>query len=79
MKKSVIDQLCEAINKANKNCTYPQRGHLRYADIKGDGRRYRTVYVICNDEGGVCPAHNGATPKQTAANLRSILNALTGA
>ena len=79
MKKGVIDRLCEDINKANQNCTYPQRGHIRYANIKGDGRNYRTVYVICNDQGGVRAVHNGATTRHTANNLRSILAALQGA
>lgn len=76
MKKGVIDQLCEAINVANKNCTYPQVGYFRYANIKGDGRNYRTVYVIVNQQGGVRAAHNGSNPRQTAANLRRILAAL---
>ncbi len=78
MRKGVIDRLCDSINKANGNCVYPQRGYLYYANIAGDGRNYRTVYVITNDDGGVTACHNGGTPRETANNLRSILAALEG-
>jgi hypothetical protein len=76
MKKTVIDKLIDEINKANKDCAYPQIGHMRYANITGDGRNYRTVYVITNEQGGVTACHNGRTDRETAANLRSILAAL---
>lgn len=79
MRKGVIDQLCAQINAANRNCTYPQRGYFMYANITGDGRNYRTVYVITNDQGGVTACHNGRTPRETAANLRGILAGLKGA
>lgn len=73
MRKTVIDKLLDEINKANGDCVYPQLGHLRYANITGDGRNYRTVYCIVNEGGGVRAVHNGRTDKETAANLRSIL------
>lgn len=72
MRKTTIDRLCDEINALNGNCEYPQMGHMRYANITGDGRNYRTVYVIINAGGGVCAVHNGATPKETAAKLRAI-------
>jgi hypothetical protein len=49
------------------------RGYIYFADIKGDGRNKRRVYVITNDGGGVTACHNGATYRQTAANLREVL------
>jgi hypothetical protein len=72
---STIDALCKAIND-KQNIVYPNRGYFRFADIKGDGRNIRKVYVITNDNGGVTACYNGATYRQTAANLRSILSAL---
>lgn len=76
MRKTVIDTLCDEVNKANGDCQYPQIGHLRYSNITGDGRNYRTVYAIVNQGGGVRAVHNGRTDRETAANLRSILAAL---
>ena len=79
MRKGVIDKLCDEINALNGNCTYPNRGYFRYANIKGDGRNWRTVYVITGEQGGVTACHNGRTPRNTAQNLRSIRDALKGA
>lgn len=76
MRKTVIDQLCSDINEANGHCTYPQRGFFSYANITGDGRTHRTVYVITNDLGGVTAVHNGKNPRETAKNLRAILEAV---
>jgi len=72
MRKTTIDKLCQALNDANR-LTYPMRGYVYFADIKGDGRNKRRVYVITNDGGGVTACHNGATYRQTAANLREVL------
>lgn len=72
MRKCKIDNLCDEINRLNGNATYPQMGHLRYANIAGDGRNYRTVYAITNANGGVTAVHNGATSKATIKKLESI-------
>lgn len=72
MKKCTIDKLCEAINKARR-VTYPQRGYLMFADIRGEGLRRRRVYVVINDGGGVTAVHNGASYQKTAENLREVL------
>lgn len=41
-------------------------GHLRWADIKGDGRNICSVWVIVNENGGVSRSHlNGATMRKT--------------
>ena len=72
MRKCKIDNLCDEINKLNGNAVYPQMGHLRYANIAGDGRNYRTVYTIVNANGGVSAVHNGATVKVTIKKLESI-------
>jgi hypothetical protein len=72
MKKTTIDKLCEELNKARR-VQYPQRGYTYFADIKGDGRNIRRVYVITGDAGGVTTCHNGATYRQTAKNLREVL------
>jgi hypothetical protein len=72
MKKGTIDKLCEAINQARR-VTYPQRGYLYFANIKGDGiSRRRRVYMITSDGGGVTAMHNGSY-RQTAKNLREVL------
>jgi hypothetical protein len=67
-----IEALCKAIND-KQGIVYPNRGYFRFADIKGDGRNIRKVYVITGDNGALTAYHNGATYRQTAANLRSIL------
>jgi hypothetical protein len=71
MKNGVIDKLCKEINKA-RGVVYPQVGHLRFSDIRGDGRYRRRVYIIINDGGGVAAVHNGSY-RQTAKNLREVL------
>lgn len=74
MKKCKIDKMLAEINRLNGDCQYPQVGHLRYANITGDGRNYRTVYVIANHNGGVTAVHNGKTPHQTVQKLQGILD-----
>lgn len=74
MNKCKVDRMVEEINKLNGDCQYPQVGYLRYANIAGDGRNHRTVYVIVNELGGVAAAHNGRNPKETIKKLQSILD-----
>lgn len=75
MRKSKIDIAVDELN-ARKGLTYPMIGHLRYANITGDGRSYRTLYVIINDGGGVSySSYNARTPRKTLANLRAALDA----
>lgn len=75
MRKTTIDKLCDRINELG-GATYPMCGYLYYANIKGDGRRHRTVYCIINENGGVAAAYNGPTPRHTAARLRELITAL---
>jgi hypothetical protein len=77
MRKTTIDKLCEAINNT-QGIVYPNKGYFRFSDIKGDGQGKRKVYVITGDHGGVTACHNGATYRQTAANLKSILEHIKG-
>jgi hypothetical protein len=72
MRKGKIDKLLEEINLLNDNCKYPSMGYMYYANIAGDGRNYRTVYVITNSNGGVTAVHNGKNPKETVKNLEAI-------
>lgn len=71
MAKTVIQTLCDEINKARR-VVYPQRGYLMFADIKGDGRNRKRVYMIMKEGGGVTAMHNGSY-RQTAKNLREVL------
>ena len=73
MRTTIIDTLCQAINKAN-GVTYPNTGYLMFSDIRGDGRNKRSVYRVSNKDGGVMSVHNGKTYKQTADNLRVKLS-----
>lgn len=75
MKKGIIDQLCAHINAA-RGLKYPEKGYMQYSNIAGDGRSHRTVYVVTGDSGGLTACHNGATPNETARNLRFILSNL---
>lgn len=69
MRQTTIDKLCKTLNEANR-VAYPMRGYVYFADIKGDGRKRRRVYMVTSDGGGVTAIFNGATYRQTAANLR---------
>ena len=73
MTKSTIDKLCEALNAARR-VKYPMPGYTFFADVKGDGRRKRLVYIVTNKNGGVTACYNGATYRETAANLRESLS-----
>lgn len=73
MRKSKIDLAVDALN-ASRGLKYPMVGHMRYANITGDGRNYRSLYVIINDDGGVTYSSlNGASRVKTLANLRNAL------
>jgi len=72
---STIVKLCHAINTA-RGLEYPAVGYLYFADVKGDGRNIRRVWVVTNANGGVTAVHNGKTYRETAANLRQILNTI---
>lgn len=72
MRKTTIDKLCEAVNALN-SLSYPMKGYMYFADIRGDGRNIRRVYAITNDGGGVTACHNGFTYRHTAKNLRELL------
>lgn len=73
MRKCKIDIAVDEYN-ARRGLTYPMIGHMRYANIVGDGRNYRTLYVIINDGGGVSYSEfNAATPKKTLEKLRAAL------
>ena len=72
MRKTTIDNLCETVNTRN-SVSYPMKGYTYFADIRGDGRNIRRVYVITNDKGGVTACHNGKTYRHTAKNLRELL------
>lgn len=77
MRKTQIDLAVDALN-AKRGLTYPMIGHLRYANIVGDGRRYRSLYVIINDQGGVSySGYNDRTPKKTLGRLRAALENIT--
>jgi hypothetical protein len=72
MRKTTIDKLCDALNQAHR-LTYPMRGYVYFADIRGDGSGKRRVYIVSNDFGGLTACYNGATYRQTAAKLRESL------
>ena len=72
---STIVKLCHAINTA-RGLEYPAVGYLYFGDVKGDGRNSRRVWVVTNTSGAVTAVHNGNTYRETAANLRQILNTI---
>jgi hypothetical protein len=75
MRKCKIDIAVDQLN-AKRGLKYPMIGHLRYANIVGDGRRYRTLYVIINDNGGVSYSYfNARNPRAVLAKLRGALDA----
>jgi hypothetical protein len=72
---STIVKLCHAINIA-RGLEYPAVGYLYFGDVKGDGRNSRRVWAVTNTNGAVTAVHNGKTYRETAANLRQILNTI---
>jgi len=72
---STIVKLCHAINTA-RGLEYPAVGYLYFADVNGDGRNIRRVWAVINRDGGIVATHNGKTYRETAANLRQILNTI---
>ena len=72
---STIVKLCHAINAA-RGLEYPAVGYLYFGDVKGDGRNIRRVWVVTSTRGSVTAVHNGKTYRETAANLRQILNTI---
>lgn len=76
MRKTKIDSAVDALN-AQRGLKYPMVGHLRYANIVGDGRSYRSLYVIINDQGGVgYSEYNDRTTHRTLGKLRAALGDL---
>lgn len=87
MMKRIHKEIDGAIQRLNfaRRLTYPMIGHLRFADIKGDGVYRPRVYAIINAGGGVCYSElNGADYSATLANilkateLANILKATEG-
>jgi hypothetical protein len=72
---STIVKLCHAINTA-RGLEYPAVGYLYFGDVKGDGHSRRRVWQVINRDGGIVATHNGKTYRETAANLRQILNTI---
>jgi hypothetical protein len=72
---STIVKLCHAINTA-RELEYPAVGYLYFGDVKGDGRNIRRVWVVTSTSGSVTAVHNGKTYRETAANLRQILDSI---
>jgi hypothetical protein len=72
---STIVKLCHSINTA-RGLEYPAVGYLYFADVKGDGRNIRRVWVVTSTSGSVTAVHNGKHYRETAANLRQILNTI---
>ena len=73
MRKAKIDIAVDALN-TQRGLTYPMVGHMRYANLWGEPRRYRSLYVIINDGGGVSYSEfNGRSTRETLGNLRRAL------
>lgn len=65
VRDSHIRGALDTLNTA-KGLAYLNIGYAYYADIKGDGRNKRHVYVITNAQGGVSFSEmNGATMRKT--------------
>lgn len=73
MRKTIISTLCDLINEAN-NIQYPQPGYYYFADVKGDGRNIKSVYIVMSGGGVVYSSANGSSRRKTAENLRIILS-----
>lgn len=49
-------------------------GYVYWADIKGDGRNIRRVWIIVNEFGGVSRSDlNGGTMRKTLANIEQAI------
>ena len=64
-----VTDACQRYNKA-RGLTYPSRGYLQWADIRGDGSKRRGLYVTVRDSGGVAASYwRGKTMRETIANI----------
>jgi len=64
-----VERACQRLNKA-RGVKYPERGYIQWADIRGDGRNRRGLYVTINDQGGVTSSGlRGKTMRETVAIL----------
>src|SRR5690606_28636627 len=65
-----VEQACERYNRAIGATAWNSRGRLQWADIRGDGRNRRGLYVVINDNGGVGTSHlRGITMRETIRNI----------
>lgn len=70
MSKTTTEKLLDRLNEL-RGLSYPQIGYLYFADIKGDGRNIKKVYVITNEGGGVrLSSLNGRTDRDRCNRLR---------
>lgn len=67
-----VEQACERYNKALKLHYWrgkkpPSIGYLQWADIRGDGRNRRGLWMVTNENGGVSSVHDlrGRTMRET--------------
>lgn len=73
MAKCKIDLAVTALN-AKRGLKYPDIGYMYYANIAGDGRKYRSLYTIINAGGGVSYSEfNGKTTRETLKKLNNQL------
>lgn len=66
-----VEYACELYNKAIGAKSPQTIGHVRWSDIRGDGRNKRGLYVTINENGGVGSSDlRRRTMRQTIAALR---------
>lgn len=67
----LIDQL-----NATKGLTYPDKGYILFADIRGDGSNRKSCYTVINCDGGLMAnALNGISPRERCNALRDCIRA----
>jgi len=69
------------INQLNalRGLTYPSKGYMMWADVRGDGTNRKSCYTIINGDGGVIAnALNGITPRERCEALRTCIRSEGG-
>lgn len=70
---NTTEKLLKELNAA-RGLKYPDIGYSYFADIKGDGRNIRSIYIIINENGGVCYSSlNGKTPRERCNKIRRAI------
>jgi hypothetical protein len=66
---TITEKLLNELNEL-RGLKYPEKGYLYFADIKGDGRNIKSVYICSNSQGGHSVSYAGSSLNDICARKR---------